>query len=211
MRSTYLWIVSYFFFSSIWYRQMQCIRALNMDQVLVRMIQVRWPNGHWSIWLTNDKMALAQWMVHLQIHNVVKSTIITCQITGRIYFRWKRKYFAEHFHVMETVLWPPVKVIFETNYYNVIVFIWHVCLVTLQQFVLFFFCSLFIFVLPPPPPPSTMNTMTDSVIRVHDSSTSQYKRVNEITAKNINWCILDVGFSPNGQHFAYSTWSSSSK
>lgn len=52
---------------------------------------------------------------------------------------------------------------------------------------------------------------TDSVIRVHDSSTPQYKRVNEIAAKNINWCILDVAFSPNGQYFAYSTWSSSSK
>lgn len=52
---------------------------------------------------------------------------------------------------------------------------------------------------------------TDSVIRIHDSSTPQYKRVNEITAKNINWCILDVAFSPNGQYFAYSTWSASSK
>lgn len=57
----------------------------------------------------------------------------------------------------------------------------------------------------------TYNNMADSVIRVHDSSTPHYKRVNEIAAKNINWCILDVGFSPNGQYFAYSTWSSCSK
>lgn len=59
--------------------------------------------------------------------------------------------------------------------------------------------------------PHLPHTMTDSVIRIHDSSTPQYKRVNEIAAKNINWCILDVAFSPNGQYFAYSTWSSSSK
>lgn len=91
--------------------------------------------------------------------------------------------------MMEIVLSPPVKVIFLVFFGPTAVFI-H-------------------FVSRPVSP--VVFTMTDSVIRVHDSSTPQYKRVNEIAAKNINWCILDVGFSPNGQYFAYSTWSSSSK
>lgn len=78
------------------------------------------------------------------------------------------------------------------------------------MFLCFFFLSC-IRLCPPPHRFPDILVMTDSVIRVHDSSTPQYKRVNEITAKNINWCILDVGFSPNGQYFAYSTWSSSSE
>lgn len=138
-------------------------------------------------------MASVHKTVHSHSRNVAKSTTITYQTTRRVCFRWKRRFSAEHFHVMETILLPPAKV----------------CIRLFNSFctcfVELFFFSFLRFLSP------LSNTMTDSVIRVHDSSTPQYKRVNEIVAKNINWCILDVGFSPNGQYFAYSTWSSSSE
>lgn len=51
----------------------------------------------------------------------------------------------------------------------------------------------------------------DSVIRIHDSTTPRYKRINEITAKDVNWCILDIASSADGESFVYSTWSSCRK
>lgn len=47
----------------------------------------------------------------------------------------------------------------------------------------------------------------DHKLRVFDASTSHYNMINKITAKDISWCILDLDFSPDGQHFVYSTWS----
>lgn len=46
----------------------------------------------------------------------------------------------------------------------------------------------------------------DQEIRIFDSSTSNYKELNSITAKHVSWCILDIAFSPCSQYFAYSTW-----
>lgn len=46
----------------------------------------------------------------------------------------------------------------------------------------------------------------DQEIRIFDSSTSNYKELNHITAKHVSWCILDIAFSPCNQYFAYSTW-----
>lgn len=46
----------------------------------------------------------------------------------------------------------------------------------------------------------------DQEIRIFDSSTSNYKELNHITAKHVSWCILDIAFSPCSQYFAYSTW-----
>lgn len=176
-------------------RPMRCIRASNMDQVLVRIAAARWPSGHWWTWSTIDKMARVDRAVRSRNRNAVKSTTITYQTTRRVYFPSKRRFSAGHFHGMGIILWPPVKV--NCDCIHLLAFD------SLNWLFVFFFDFL--------PPPHLWDPMTDSVIRIHDSSTPQYKRVNEIAAKNINWCILDVAFSPNGQYFAYSTWSSSSK
>lgn len=53
--------------------------------------------------------------------------------------------------------------------------------------------------------------ISDSMIRVFDSTTSEYPLINEIMARDVSWCMLDIAFSPNSQNFAYSTWSSCSK
>lgn len=52
---------------------------------------------------------------------------------------------------------------------------------------------------------------TDNMIRIHDSTTMRYKCQNEIIAKDVNWCILDIAFSPGSEYFVYSTWSSCRK
>lgn len=44
-----------------------------------------------------------------------------------------------------------------------------------------------------------------------DSSTPDYNAINEIPAKDVGWGILDIAFSPEGEHFVYSTWSMSCK
>lgn len=46
----------------------------------------------------------------------------------------------------------------------------------------------------------------DHLLRVFDSSTTKYRRINEIEARDVSWCILDITFSPNDEYFAYSTW-----
>ncbi|EAT40857.1 AAEL007451-PA [Aedes aegypti] len=46
----------------------------------------------------------------------------------------------------------------------------------------------------------------DSKIRVFDATTSRYPLVNQIEAKNVSWSVLDIDFSPDGEHFVYSTW-----
>jgi hypothetical protein len=49
------------------------------------------------------------------------------------------------------------------------------------------------------------------MIRLYDATNSSYKLVNELSAKDVSWSILDVAFSPDGEYFAYSTWSMCSK
>ena len=55
------------------------------------------------------------------------------------------------------------------------------------------------------------NGISDSVIRLYDATTNKYKSINEVSAKDVNWCILDIAFSPDGEYFVYSTWSSCCK
>ena len=43
----------------------------------------------------------------------------------------------------------------------------------------------------------------DQEIRVFDATTPHYKQVNQINAKHVSWCILDIEFSKDD--FAYST------
>lgn len=52
---------------------------------------------------------------------------------------------------------------------------------------------------------------TDNMIRIHNSTNPKYKLESEICAKDVNWCILDIAFSPCGNYFVYSTWSPCSK
>lgn len=47
----------------------------------------------------------------------------------------------------------------------------------------------------------------DQVVRIFDSSTESYQRINFINAKCVSWCLLDIAFSPCDKYFAYSTWS----
>lgn len=51
----------------------------------------------------------------------------------------------------------------------------------------------------------------DNMIRIYDSTTVRYKLQNEIIARDMNWCILDIAFSPGSEYFIYSTWSSCCK
>ncbi|XP_058815307.1 DDB1- and CUL4-associated factor 11 [Topomyia yanbarensis] len=46
----------------------------------------------------------------------------------------------------------------------------------------------------------------DVQIRVFDATTSRYPLIRQIEAKNVSWSILDIDFSPDGEHFVYSTW-----
>ncbi|XP_030560024.1 DDB1- and CUL4-associated factor 11 isoform X1 [Drosophila novamexicana] len=46
-------------------------------------------------------------------------------------------------------------------------------------------------------------------VRVYDGSKGTYHLLNRINARDVQWSITDADFSPNGQHFAYSTWSRS--
>ncbi|XP_017866216.1 PREDICTED: DDB1- and CUL4-associated factor 11 [Drosophila arizonae] len=49
----------------------------------------------------------------------------------------------------------------------------------------------------------------DGFVRINDGSKGTYHLLNRISARDIQWSITDADFSPNGQHFAYSTWSRS--
>ncbi|XP_034108206.1 DDB1- and CUL4-associated factor 11 [Drosophila albomicans] len=49
----------------------------------------------------------------------------------------------------------------------------------------------------------------DGFVRIYDGSKGTYHLINRINARDVQWSITDADFSPNGQHFAYSTWSRS--
>ncbi|EDW02424.1 DDB1- and CUL4-associated factor 11 [Drosophila grimshawi] len=49
----------------------------------------------------------------------------------------------------------------------------------------------------------------DGFVRIYDGSKGTYHLLNRMNARDVQWCIMDADFSPNGQHFAYSTWSRS--
>lgn len=49
----------------------------------------------------------------------------------------------------------------------------------------------------------------DRQIRLYKCCEPAYKLVNSIYARDVGWSIIDVAFSPDHEHFVYSTWSSS--
>ncbi|CAH1170358.1 unnamed protein product [Phaedon cochleariae] len=48
----------------------------------------------------------------------------------------------------------------------------------------------------------------DRSIRLYNSDDGSYKFIRSIRARDVGWSIIDVAFSPNREHFVYSTWSS---
>lgn len=48
----------------------------------------------------------------------------------------------------------------------------------------------------------------DRSIRIYDSAGGPYKFLHSISARDVGWSIIDVAFSPDNEHFVYSTWSS---
>lgn len=54
-----------------------------------------------------------------------------------------------------------------------------------------------------------ITTSQDRQIRLYKSGGSSYKRLNSFYARDVGWSIIDVAFSPDREHFVYSTWSSS--
>lgn len=49
----------------------------------------------------------------------------------------------------------------------------------------------------------------DRHIRLYNSKDCSYELMKSIRARDVGWSIIDVTYSPNGEHFVYSTWSSS--
>ncbi|KAK9503450.1 hypothetical protein O3M35_010002 [Rhynocoris fuscipes] len=48
----------------------------------------------------------------------------------------------------------------------------------------------------------------DRLMRVYDSSNGAvFKKLSEIQGRDVGWSILDVAFSPDSRHIAYSSWS----
>ncbi|EDW74251.1 uncharacterized protein Dwil_GK21482 [Drosophila willistoni] len=54
-----------------------------------------------------------------------------------------------------------------------------------------------------------MTACQDGYVRIYDGLKGTYHLLNRINARDVQYSIIDADFSPNGQHFAYSTWSRS--
>ncbi|KAM7344616.1 DDB1- and CUL4-associated factor 11 [Cochliomyia hominivorax] len=48
----------------------------------------------------------------------------------------------------------------------------------------------------------------DGMVRIFDASKGTYHRLQRVKARDVNWSILDIDFSPCGRYFTYSTWRS---
>lgn len=49
----------------------------------------------------------------------------------------------------------------------------------------------------------------DQHIRLYNTSTGQYQQIKTVRARDVGWSIIDLAFSPDQEHFVYSTWSTS--
>lgn len=49
----------------------------------------------------------------------------------------------------------------------------------------------------------------DQQIRLYKSDTGVYSLFKTIHARDVGWSIIDIAFSPDQEHFVYSTWSNS--
>lgn len=59
--------------------------------------------------------------------------------------------------------------------------------------------------------PIRIYRILDRSIRIYDSAGGPYKFLHSISARDVGWSIIDVAFSPDNEHFVYSTWSSARK
>lgn len=51
----------------------------------------------------------------------------------------------------------------------------------------------------------------DQQIRIYKPGRGVYKLFRSIHARDVGWSIIDVAFSPDQEHFVYSTWSTACK
>lgn len=49
----------------------------------------------------------------------------------------------------------------------------------------------------------------DQHIRLYNTTNGNYELFKTVRARDVGWSIIDVAFSPDQQHFVYSTWSTS--
>lgn len=50
-------------------------------------------------------------------------------------------------------------------------------------------------------------TYTDQIIRLYDCQYGRFHKFKSIKARDVGWSVLDVAFTPDGNHFLYSSWS----
>ncbi|XP_004698970.1 DDB1- and CUL4-associated factor 11 isoform X1 [Echinops telfairi] len=52
-----------------------------------------------------------------------------------------------------------------------------------------------------------MSACQDQTIRLYDCRYGRFHKFKSIKARDVGWSILDVAFTPDGNHFLYSSWS----
>lgn len=52
-----------------------------------------------------------------------------------------------------------------------------------------------------------MSACQDQVIRMYDCRYGRFHKFKSIKARDVGWSVLDVAFTPDGNHFLYSSWS----
>nr|XP_025726079.1 DDB1- and CUL4-associated factor 11 isoform X2 [Callorhinus ursinus] len=52
-----------------------------------------------------------------------------------------------------------------------------------------------------------MSACQDQTIRLYDCRYGRFHKFKSIKARDVGWSVLDVAFTPDGNHFLYSSWS----
>ncbi|XP_031525038.1 DDB1- and CUL4-associated factor 11 isoform X5 [Papio anubis] len=52
-----------------------------------------------------------------------------------------------------------------------------------------------------------MSACQDQTIRLYDCRYGRFRKFKSIKARDVGWSVLDVAFTPDGNHFLYSSWS----
>nr|XP_036873258.1 DDB1- and CUL4-associated factor 11 [Manis javanica] len=52
-----------------------------------------------------------------------------------------------------------------------------------------------------------MSACQDQTIRLYDCRFGRFHKFKSIKARDVGWSVLDVAFTPDGNHFLYSSWS----
>ena len=51
-----------------------------------------------------------------------------------------------------------------------------------------------------------MSACQDSMIRLYDTSSGQFRLMKGVHARNVGWSVLDVALSPDSRHLIYTSW-----